>query len=327
MRKNKSGYCLIFIIFMLPVSAASGQTVAELEKRLAQIQYSYELQDRALDSSRQVLNKHASQIDNEKKKKNPDKEIIVDLMSHSVVISNNIDMQQKKLAQLESEIEAVKRILYRRYSASIDSLNQQKNSRYGGRAPEEIQREILLLTEKKVFAGPRIPGLSLNPDKMLKMDLKNAKTEREQALYREYLQNALNELDVQVKNVNESLRETEEIVYLQKKAGRFLDQAEFQNEIRPGRAGKMAGGNAVTSDMYTGPSPSKDALRFSNISSYTGLLLQLKAVTSPGIKPVWLETGRSGKQLSMSEYTGLLKEVKKNLSEYREILVNKLSGR
>lgn len=213
------------------------------------------------------------------------------------------------------------------YSASLDSLNQLKNNRYPGRVPEVIQREILFLTEKKLFASPRIPGLSLNPDKMLKMDLKNARNEREQTLYREYLQNALRELDLQAKNVNESIKETDEIVYLQKKAGRFLDEAEFQNEIRPGRAGKLPGGNAAASDLYGGPLTSKDAFRSSNISSYTGLLMQLQAVTSPSIKPVWLEKGRTGKQMSMSDYSGLLKEVKKNLSEYREILVNKLSGR
>ncbi|MGE5683502.1 MAG: hypothetical protein ACM34K_21790 [Bacillota bacterium] len=322
MIKNKIKLCLLIVLLVIPVSLISGQITFELEKRLVQLQDNLEKQSRELELLKQTMNIKAEQIDAEKKRNSPDRNKIADLMSHSVSISNKIDFQQKKLSVTEIEIESVKKLLNRRYASAIDSLNQLKTARKGNQ--EEIQSQILLLTEKKLITAPKISMLTLNPDKLLKMDVKQAKSEREESLYREYIQSALNEIDTQLKKVNESYREAEEIVYLQKKAGKFLEEAEFQSEIRPGR--RSASRSYSGENSYASPLDlSKDGARSANLPFYTGILTQLQAVTSPYIKSQWLSSAEGkDKHLSMDEYYELLKEVKKNLQEYRTLLLHKL---
>src|SRR5690606_20130499 len=138
-----------------------------------------------LDSLRSIYTYRTSQIDAEKKKKNPDNERVIDLMSGSVSISNKIEYQNKKIVRIGNDIENIKQQLHKMYTTKIDSLELLKKT--GSEDEARLNSEILLLTEKNILVAPKILSLSFNPEKILVIDLKGTKDEKEKSLYKEYL--------------------------------------------------------------------------------------------------------------------------------------------
>jgi hypothetical protein len=242
-------------------------------------------------------------------------------MSGSASLSNKIEWHQKKIDRLGKDIEEIKKKLDEKYSQVIDSLEADKKS---GKANEEkINSEILSYTEKKLLASPKIPMLSFNPEKILKIDLSKIKDEKEKKVYGEYLQNAYSEVNDLLNNINEMNEETTQIISLQKKTKKFLEESEFESGIIARSTSPQTSEN-LSVDAGPNLSFEREAIT-PQIQAYNLLLNQLNLNQSSENDIKWrLTIERIGSSFNIEDYQSLLKEVKKRLQDYKLVLANKI---
>lgn len=304
------------------------QTLDGLENNYIMLNNSYYQEENKLDSLRKVLEYRAKQIDNEKQKNNSDK--VIDLMANSVNLTNKVEIQQKKVQTIASNLESVKKRLNSKYNVIIDSLKAlQTSGSYKG-SRKDINDKILDYTERKLIVSPKINSLSFNPGKLLEINTTSIKDPGEKNIYREYLNNALSEINNQISSVEKSSEEIGQIIYLQKKAGRFLEETEFDNEIghlkrsrssvEPGAAAGYPGGIKNSND---GVGVVNEAARSLSVQmeSYGFLLNQLDNDRTSK----WSNSrDGSNKNLSFKEYQAMLKELKSRLLDYKSVLLNKM---
>ncbi|MGE5805724.1 MAG: hypothetical protein ACM34O_05195 [Ignavibacteria bacterium] len=310
------------ILFFLSFVCINSQTLIELEKKYEQLGEEYIKENSAVDSLETLVLKRAALIDNEKKKDKPDEDKLVEIMSGSATLSNNLEKHQKNLNKLETGIEQVKQQLYKSYSLIIDSLESLKAS---GKENEKLNSEIFFYTEQRLMVSPKIPMLSFNPEKMLKIDLRKLKEPEEKNLFREYLDNALSEVDKLLVNVEAESNEIGQIADLEKRRKRFLEDTEFEGGMIPRSLtrGTGASENDQTASFEGRGNVSNNA---SNIKAYYSLLDQLntKNVQTPDL--TWNRSlNDAGKNMDLKDYEKLLKEVKLRLQELKLVLANKIN--
>lgn len=323
----KSSIKLIFIFFlMIEAELLNAQSLTAVEKRYEQLNIQFEKENKILDSLQSIYSYKTAQIDVEKKKKNSDNEKIIELMSGSVAISNKIENQNKKIISFQKDIEKIKQQLHNLYIAKIDSLESLKKKENVDE--DKIDAEILLLTEKNISVAPKIVSLSFNPQKILEIDLQKTKDAKEKKLYSEYLNNAFNEVNDILDNVSDQLNEVNQIIALQTKTRKFLEEAELDNNLiiqnqvnqntEPSTIPNVRQSDAVTpasNDFVT------------NIKTYQFILSQLDiqqlSKTDLKLKISFDELNRN---LDVKEYRSLLNEVKDRLQEYKLVLANKIGS-
>jgi hypothetical protein len=316
--------CLLAILFATQTYA---QDIKKIEKVYLIIQTKLKQEKAILDSLKNILDLKAKKIDYEKNKNNPDETLIVKLMSGSANLSNEIDIQQNKIKADQKNSEEYREDLNRLYSEKIDSLQElDKSKEYSGNK-NNLKKEILAYTEKKLLVAPKIALLSFHPDKILEIDLNRINDPSEKKNYEDYLQNALAEVNTHLKNLNESITEADKILTLQKKTNKFIEESEFDFGISP--QNNISQSNLTRTNAFneSGPSyvKSSNAVYERNVIEYSLLLNQLnfKPLNS---KLKWMVSvnGKSSVR-SLSDYNDLQKEVRKRLEEYKLILTNKLN--
>ena len=326
-------FFFVLVLVLIVSRNTSPQSLADLEKNYFQLEKNLKKERVILDSLKVVLNEKANEIDTEKSKKDADKDKIVQLMSVSITVSNKYDAQQKKVAQLQSRYESAKRELDKKYTSIIDSLKVLQNSGEYKGDMDELNSRILTYTETKLAIAPKISLLSFDPSKLLKVDPYKSRDSLEKAIYSEYLQDALSEVDYHLKNINEQHSEINQMLELEKKTEKFLKETEFQRGIRTQSSGKSetnvgAAPSDIDNAVFEGV---KDRNNAENITeqfrSYTLLLNQLNLSVSDGL-PVTdkLEWDAASERLSLKEYKNLLEELRKKLQEYKLVLGNKIGG-
>ncbi|HVO73895.1 MAG TPA: hypothetical protein VMT35_07720 [Ignavibacteriaceae bacterium] len=312
--------CYMLSLFLLSFVQLNAQSLNELEKNYETLQKEYLKENSAVDSLGALILKRASLIDNEKKKDQPDEDILVGLLSGSATLSNNLEKHQKNLNRIGNDIEQIKKQLFKNYSVIIDSLEGLKAS---GRENEQLNSEIFYYTGQRLMVSPKIPMLSFNPEKVLKIDLKKMTDPREKTLFKEYLDNALSEVDKLLGNVEVESNEIGQIADLEKKSKKFLEETEFESGMIPrniSRTGTSGEGSSSTFGERGNPG-SNDV----NVKAYYSLLNQLdtKNVQAPDLG--WNRSiNTSGKNLDLKDYEKLLKEVKLRLQELKLVLANKI---
>jgi hypothetical protein len=326
-------FFFVLVLFLLMSRNAFPQNLADIEKNYFQLEKNLKKEKVILDSLKLVLNEKANEIDAEKSKKDADKDKIVGLMSALITVSNKYDAQQKKVAQLQTKYESAKRELDKKYTSIIDSLKALQNSGEFRGDMDELDSEILNCTETKLAIAPKISLLSFDPSKLLKVDPYKSKDSLEKAIYREYLQDALNEVDYHLENINEQHTEINQMLALEKKTEKFLKETEFQRGIRTQSSGK-SGTNIESSppglddNLFEGVNSRDNAIKITEqFRGYTLLLNQLNVSISDGL-PVAdkLEWNAASGRLSLKEYKNLLEELRKKLQEYKLVLGNKIGG-
>lgn len=315
-------YIILIMIFILPaLKDIFPQNLSELENRFSYFSRQIEREETSLDSLKLILQQRAGKIDEQKKRNPADKDKIIGLMSSSASLSNNIEKRTDKIEKLRGSLEMVKKSLYRRYTAILDSLNRLQQQTDDKSEIAELNKKILTFTEKRLLASPGIDFLSFNPNRILQINPNEMKDESGKKIYTEYIKNAAAEVDDRLRRVNESYNEVQKITYLRKKAGRFMDEADFDRD-----AGFLRRRNTSSANRsYRSPSEvllGGSASGYDNqAQSYVNILNQFTSgmpsayQTSAGIKQ---------RNLSLEEYQKLLKELKKKLTEYKAILNNKL---
>ena len=320
-----SGSLLIISLILIGISLVSAQTNSFYENRLAELRNSYNQESGVLDSIKHVLNEKVNGIDY-LKKNNGDENSIRKLMAGTVTISNKIDEHQKKIKGIEKELEEIKKLLSKRYSAEIDSLTSFEDSNQFEVNKGEIKSRIIALTEKKILTAPKINSLSFNPDKILNIDLSTTTSPDERKIYSEYLTSALNEVNIQLSQVKNISDEVNQIVKLQKKTRKFIEESEFDYDMKAANISTPADASPSYNDITAYTRTKSLSYQTIQVQSFFVLLkqLDLKQINdfSAGSK---FSAEAPKKQLSIREYRELLKEVEKRLSDYRLVLTHKLN--
>ncbi len=321
--KKISYFLFAFFILELFSLRMFAQSISDLEINLNKLQVNLKLEQSKLDSLKNILNERAKKIDLEKKKINPDNNAIASLMSGSISISNEVAQGQMKVENLENKIESVKKQLSKKYSAKIDSLQElEKNGNLSSEELNKIKTEILTFIEKKMLAAPKASLLSFNPGKIAAIDLKKLNDPEEKEIYNDYLQNALTEVNSRLDNVDESITEVNQILTLQKKTRRFLEETEFETNIQQQSAPATQSYQTSPDNVVVKTSDARSSF-YSQAQDYSLLLGQLRLPSDAKFKwDSYLDPKHPG--LTLQQYQDLLKEVKKKLLEYRLILTHKL---
>jgi len=307
--------CLISFSFN-----ASPQSLDALEKRYDNLRSVVKKDNMILDSLKNILETRAKQIENEKQKLNPDNDKIVKLMAGSVSLSNLIDDYQEKLDANSKNLKQLSKMSEARYSAKIDSLQLLKKSTKEN--SEKLDGEILLYTEKRLLISPQVDLLSFNPQKILEIDLTKTKNSDEKASLKEYLSSALAEINAELSEVTKQAKEIDAALILQEKTSKFLAETEFDRDFRPGKSSRSSTARTYESSILS----VQDKLVIADqINSYALLLDQLNIFDKSENINLQKFNFKSGKaNLSLKDYSSLLKELKQRLSDYKLILTNKI---
>ena len=322
MKKDSMKIFFALVFFFFLNNSIFGQSLNELEKKFERLNTQLIKENKTLDSLKIIYTKKAEQIDSEKKKKNPDKENITTLMAGTVFISNKIEEQNKKVSYIEKDFENLKKQLHTLYSVKIDSLQKLKDS--GNENEEDLDKEILLLTEKNLLVAPKIPKLSFSPEKILKIDLNKAKDQKEKTIYKEYLNSALTEVNLLLGSVEVQISEVEQVVNLHTKTKKFLEEAELEgNMIVQNQENQSANLNAFP--RFTDEGISNDFAL--NLKTYQLILSQLdiQQLSKPDLN-LKISFDVADKNINAMEYEKLLKEVKQRLQEFKLVLANKIGS-
>ena len=317
---------MILCILIFFAFEAFGQDLHSLETKLSSLNKTLIIEKTKLDSLNKYLNDKVKEIDLEKEKKVRDNEKITRLMASSVTISSDIDNQRKKVDAIGTEMEVLKSDLTGRYSSIIDSLNSLEKGTIKNVDKKEIESQIAVYTEKKLNVAPKISLLSLYPEKILEIDLSKVNNSAEKQMYRNYLQTALGEVNVRLDNVEARMEESKKIITLNKKTKRFLEESEFETNIRPqsfSTGGQVASADHNNNYGITARSQSGLALQ---AESYILLLNQLNLNTKTDANSKWnIFFDNKNPSINIEEYQKLLTLVKKRLEEYRLVLLHKLN--
>ena len=302
--------CLISFSFN-----ASPQSLDALEKRYDNLRSVVKKDNMILDSLKNILETRAKQIENEKQKLNPDNDKIIKLMAGSVSLSNLIDDYQEKLDANSKNLKQLSKMLEARYSAKIDSLQLLKKSTKEN--SEKLDSDILLYTEKRLLISPQVDLLSFNPQKILEIDLTKTKNSDEKASLKEYLSSALAEINAELSEVTKQAKEIDA-----EKTSKFLAETEFDRDFRPGKSSRSLTARTYESSILS----MQDKLVIADqINSYALLLDQLNIFDKSENINLQKFNFKSGKaNLSLKDYSSLLKELKQRLSDYKLILTNKI---
>ncbi|NWF89307.1 MAG: hypothetical protein HXY50_07555 [Ignavibacteriaceae bacterium] len=314
--------CISFIFFVSNRFFVLAQSLEELEQKYEYYTNVYEKENSILDSLKSILEKRALQIEHEMKKKKPDDEKIIELRSGSATLSNTINFYQEKAENNLKNIKNVSRQLEVKYSSKIDSLKQLKKSKIGN--VDLLDAEILAYTRKRLLTSPQIDILSFNPKKILEIDFNNAVTPEEKLLFKEYLRNALSEVEALLSDISKQIKESNNALLLQKKTSKFIADTEFDRDLKIGRVSKSATegvklGTGVTNDIVF---PASE-----QINSYLLLINQLSFSNKPedtSIKKFKNELSSS--ELDLKEYTVLLSAAEEKLEDFKLLLLNKLNS-
>ena len=316
--------CLFLIFFAAQTYA---QDLKKIENEYSVIQNKLKKENAILDSLKNILDIRAKKISEEKNKSKPDEKLIIKLMAGSANLSNEIDTQQNKIKADQKKSEEYREELNRLYSEKIDSLQElDKSKRYSGNK-NDLKKEILAYTERKLLVAPKIALLSFHPDKILDIDLNKINDPSEKKIYKDYLQKALTEVNTHLNNLNESITEADKILTLQKKTNKFIEESEFDFGISPQNNILQSNLTRTNSFNESGPSYVKtsNAVYERNVIEY-GLLLNQLNFKPLNSKLKWMVSGNGKNSVrSLSDYNDLQKEVRKRLQEYKLILTNKLN--
>ncbi len=237
-----NGFIILFFI-----AAANAQNLTELETKFEHLTNVINENKISIDSLKKIINERGKKIDVEKSKSNPDKDKIVGLMANTVTISNKIDQLQKKSEDDEKEYELVKNKLDKKYSAILDSLNSINPSN------DKVEEEKLVYVQKRLLVAPQVPLLSFNPEKIAQIDLSKLKNNKEKSIYNDYLKNALKEVDSVLNNVKNLSNDFNQIVRLQKKTQKFLEETEFNNNVQVQKYSPENSSNGDITSGFSGP--------------------------------------------------------------------------
>lgn len=311
----------ITAVIILNFSFMNSQSLSSLEMKYEELEKEFLKENSAVDSLGTLVLRRASAIDIEKKKNEPDEDKIIELMSGSASLSNDLEKHRKKSRNLGDDLEDIKQQLYKKYSTIIDSLQAKKAA---GRDNTGLEEEIFFYTERKLMVSPKIPMLSFNPQKVLRIDMGKIKNPDEKELFREYLNNAVSEVNTLLASVENESSELGQIAELEKRTKKFLEDTEFESGVIPRSISRETGQKNRTESELGLHGRDGVVNNADNVAAYNSLLNQLNTGSMPAQTYSW-KVSELEKNMDVENYQKLLKEVKLRLQELKLVLANKIS--
>lgn len=312
----------ILLLFTHPLYS---QNLLSLEVSANRIRKQISADNVKLDSLNKILNQKVDVINNEKNKSPQDKNKISGLMANSITLTNQIEKIQKSISSQEENLASLEKKLFRSYSGTIDSLTELLNKAKSKSTKDELTEQIFRLRERRLLLAQGKLKLQYNPENILGIDSKSFTSEIEKKRIEEYLTNAYAEVNTQLNEITFKLNEIEKTISLQKKAARFLEQTEGENEIKSAtrtsnRTASSAYGDNSRDDATT-------ALSEKSVLSYNRMINQLAFLEPSLIKSRQdYSLGTIKKNFQLKDYKNLLNDVKQLLTEYKSLLSNKINS-
>ncbi len=328
MNKFKLVSLILFLIVLIcDLTFLHSQSISQLEQSLLQVHHQLSNEQSKIDSLQIIYDKFITSIENEKRKPNPDKSKIRSQLAQAVVLSNQIESEQIKLKTLENRIDKQRKTLDAGYAQMIDSLKHLEADKNFKGDRDELNWIILTLYEKRIALNPSANMLSYNPQKLLSIDINKKISIEEKIIYRDYLENALLESELKLKDVTSLNQKIDQAIKLEKKLSSFIADAEFNAGIRnivPQKSSNVNTKEARQFD-YT-PGTAAEAMQ-PQIQSFFMLYNQLNIRTISAIDQSahWASLlANENFDLSLEDYSKLLKEIELRLNDYNSLLKNKL---
>lgn len=317
---------LIVGILHLP---ALGQTISQLETQLISLQAKLSEARIELDSLTVIYEERIQQIDREKERQKPDQSKIGELMSEALSISDQLEAKKKEISVIEDQVQDVRRTLDRKYSQQIDSLQMLLNAEDLRGDQESLEARIMQLSEKRLLVSPIVKRLSFDPQQILQIQSDAFRDSLDAAIYTDYLTNALQEVDAHLSSVKNTREEYEQIIKLQEKTGKFLDEVaedQYGGIFLATESQGGAGTRTASSDGSGTVSLSEQrGIIQSQLQSYLAILHQLNWNDQIQQKSYFHSpVDSSAVVLTMGDYLRLLKDVEKELGAYKKIIQSKL---
>jgi len=323
------GELVLFILFCCLTFALNSQSITQLELKFQNLNQLLDKEQAIYDSLNTFHNNMISVIDKEKQKDESEKENIINLLASTVVISNQVKEQQIKIDKIEDELEAIKKTLSKKYATVIDSLKTLENSSEYSGDKEFLKFQILNSIEKRLLVAPKIYSLSFDPKKLIQYKTSAKMDTLEQKIYREYLSNALVEVDIQSQQLALLKDEIEEVVHLQNETYDFIEDIDSEMLFNP--ALQTSKTSTRNDNVYLGGNPNRIDDEISNIfsqaNSYLHIFNLLKTSTNIDAQSSWLTpTDTIPANLTFKQYLDLLEDIDKMLQDYRTVLEHKLES-
>jgi hypothetical protein len=302
-------YALVLLVFCI---IANAQPVKLLETTYQRLDKNIRFLESDVDSLQRVLEGKADLIDTAKSDKKSESQI-KQLMSEAVVISSEIEANQKQLEIVKKQLTEDERDLIKLYTVIIDSLKDIKIAASG----EEIEWQILDFTYRKFFISPGATELSFSPQKMLAI----TKEIDDPDLIKEYFNEAISEIDSQLIVVSSLHEEINTVYRLRRQAGEFLDEIETDQDFR-----SYSFDDSKYSLRPEGVWDGKASLEFLNTRqtvSNTLLYNQLIHVIHTPSKEFPINP--DARHMTLDQYKEMLEGLINYLHSYRNVLMEKMT--
>lgn len=302
---------------ILPFSfSIQAQELIPLETEFFNNQTYLSVQQNKLDSLNKELIKSASKIDQEKSKVSPDESKLGSMMAAALTLSKKIETQQKLVTVTEEKNETIRRQLDKFYFHVLDSLQKRESAEKSSEVKKNIIRQIGLISEKRLLISPPIPSLSFNPKELIKMSVQSDASSIEKDLFRDYLVNAIKEITEHLEYLQEKREEIEDIAKLQEKASRFMKEVQSDDKL-------SIFGQLKTFSAYKGTQSSYNINIITEStarSSFNILLRQLDITPKSNLN----YSDYTDYNIRNKEFIQLIKEAEEKLTQYKQILNEKL---
>ena len=313
---KKFGIIFLLFLFQTGFSQSSFELELLLEKQIHAIVKA----ESQLDSLEQSLDYLGDQLETEKRDTENAQKNSAEWYQNFKQLSETIKEQKHLIDQLYVELNIIKNKLDKTYQVSIDSLNKILIETSDKKLREEIQRQIYTLSEKRLLLLPAFKSFSFDPRMVAEIDLKTSNDSLEEAIYRDYLNNARTEISQILQNVKNIRQELEEIIYLRERSNRFLED---MNENRP----LIIASQPISerSGVFSAINQGDALVNLPPAESLINMLEQFKPEYYPEQNFSWTSPVDSGKVImTLDEYKDILESAEDILQSYLQLLDKKV---
>ncbi|RMH93482.1 MAG: hypothetical protein D6681_13650 [Calditrichaeota bacterium] len=318
------------MLLSLLIIPAWAQGIADLEREYEAVRQRLVQATAQLDSLNTLLERQTAAIDREKRQPHPDADHIRRRMAESLSLSEEIRRRQKQTEQLQKRLEVLGWQLSRKYAALLDSLQAVEASGKFDGDSRQLREEILRYTERYLLFSPALQALRFDPRKVREIDPAAARDSLERRFAREYLRQALAEVDSHLAQLAENRREVEEALRLEQEAQEFVEEVEGNYLGALGQSFTISEPTenvAVTANRgndrigtYSG-----EAIAIQQQQRMTLFFRQLELMGEPPLSAG--EILNDPANLSLSAYGKLLAEAEHRLKRFRQLIEDKLEGK
>lgn len=305
----------IYLILLFFVVTSFAQSLKYREQQLSELEKEYIQKKDNVNSLKSDLNKFLEQLEQVKKDEPQNKDKISSMLADALNQSNRIDTTEKELKILDLQLNKKRRTLYRIYSSQIDSLNKIAHRSVSKSDKEQLELKLRILNDKRLYVSPLVPQLSFDPKVVEKINLAQSEDEKERSIYKNYLDNALNEVDSSIDQIQKRSDEIHEVIKLNELTEDFMEDID----------GNQFAGSYVISEQIENPEQGGFRTFPDNIIADKNTVTQIYNRISPFIQENINRQDFSIQDSVYSEdYLKLLEETEHTLRLYRDKIKDKL---